>query len=284
MEDKKIEHYILTWLSMIEGIDYYIFLKLLKAFNFLENIFEFSKNKMLFQNILIQNHVFLSSRIFNQLVSSKLKQDALYIYNNLKRQEIKFISIFSKDYPKYLKEYPETPLLLFAKGDIEVLNSFKYKRVYFYSSNIEVVKHSKSISKILNYALSKENIIKIFQADINNQLCNKQVVFKVSNIFDINFVSNSLKKDSLCIYIPENAKYTELLKCSISDTLFVLNASFEDEIEKIASYMLDMGKQIVTIPGSISDRNFSFSNYLLRDGANVVLNIKDIDTIFGNIW
>ena len=93
-----------------------------------------------------------------------------------------------------------------------------------------------------------------------------------------------MKKDSLCIYIPENAKYTELLKCSISDTLFVLNASFEDEIEKIASYMLDMGKQIVTIPGSISDKNFSFSNYLLRDGANVVLNIKDIDTIFGNIW
>ena len=110
---------------MIEGIDYYIFLKLLKAFNFLENIFEFSKNKMLFQNILIQNHVFLSSRIFNQLVSSKLKQDALYIYNNLKRQEIKFISIFSKDYSKYLKEYPETPLLLFVKGNIEVLNSFK---------------------------------------------------------------------------------------------------------------------------------------------------------------
>lgn len=284
MEDKKIDHYILTWLSMIEGIDYYIFLKLLKAFNFLENIFEFSKNKMLFQNILIQNHVFLSNSIFNQLVSSKLKQDSLYIYNNLKRQEIKFISIFSKDYPKYLKEYPETPLLLFVKGNIEFLNSFQYKRIYFYSSNIEIVKHSKSISKILNYALSKENIIKIFQADINNQLCNKQVIFKMSNIFDINFVSDSFKEDSLCIYIPENAKYTELLKCSISDMLFVLNASFEEEIEKIASCMLDMGKQIVTIPGNISDSNFSFSNYLLRDGANVVLNIKDIDTIFGNIW
>lgn len=279
---------------MIEEMDYYIFLKLLKAFSFLENIFEFSKSKILFQDILVQNHIFLNYKIFSQLVNNRLKQEALYVYDNLKLQKIKLVSIFSKDYPECLKDYPETPLLLFIKGDEKNLVGFQYKRVYFYSSNIQIIKSNKSISKILNYTLSKSNLISICQNSLNdliynksliyNEACNNKIIFKTSNILDSNFVSNELKMNELCIYIPEKAKYTELLKCSISDTLFILNASFEDEIGKIVSCMIDMGKQIVTIPGSISDNNFSFSNHLLRDGANVVLNVKDIDVIFSNIW
>ena len=46
---------------------------------------------------------------------------------------------------------------------------------------------------------------------------------------------------------------------------------------EIVSLTLDFGKNILTIPGNISDKNCSFSNYLLRDGANVILNKKDLD-------
>ena len=44
--------------------------------------------------------------------------------------------------------------------------------------------------------------------------------------------------------------------------------------------MLDFGKEILVVPGDIQDKNCYFSNYLLKEGASVVLNEEDIQDIF----
>lgn len=282
---------------MIENMDFFLFIKLLKAFNFLTNIFEFSKNKMLFRDILVQNHFYIENKIFSEITNENLKQKALAVYNNLKSQGFSFISVFSTDFPEELKEYPECPVILITKGNKEILKDKNINKVFFYSSNLEYIKSNRNIFEILKYTLLKENVISLSISkqedfiqkikassnaeDIKNKM---SVIFKEEDIFSLNYTEKETKaKNSLYIYIPSNTnsfKYKELVSASISDKLFVLNASFEKEAQELVSIFLDMGKEIITIPGNISDLKFSFSNYILRDGATMVLNKKDIDMIF----
>lgn len=304
---------------MIEDMNFFLFIKLLKAFNFLTNIFEFSKNKMLFRDILIQNHFYIENKVFKDMTNENLKQKALAVYKNLKKQGFSFVSVFSSLFPESLKEYPETPLLLFVKGNKEILNDNKTKKVYLYASNMEYIKSNRTIYEMLKHTVLKENIITLthkkeqeefiekikFSLDKENETYQKQIVFKIEDIFDLNYSMNSQmklyanknieenmsdkkehklnKENVLYIYIPKTTnsfKYKELVSASIAQKLFVLNASFQKDIQELTSIFLDMGKEIIAIPGNVSDPMFSFSNYLLRDGANMVLNKKDIDVIF----
>ena len=63
------------------------------------------------------------------------------------------------------------------------------------------------------------------------------------------------------------------------DVLIILNAKYELDIVTMTDIAIDMGKQIYVVPGSIDDKNYMFSNYLIKDGAIVILNNKDIENI-----
>lgn len=261
---------ILIWLSMMEEFDCFKFIKFLKAFNQLENIFNMSKNKFLFRDFLVQNNLKISLTLFNLFTSNVFKEKAIKVYNNLVSQNIEFISFFSKEYPLELKGTINSPLVLFVYGNKEIIKEIN-KRVYIYASNFEEIKRNKKILDIYNHIISKENIIVI-----NN--INSKIKLYVENIFDEKYsLSEKIDNKAFNYIIPTNHKYKEEIVCSIVDSLVILNSKFENNILKLSSLMLDMGKLIYVLPGNIEDKNYAFSNYLIKDGANIILSKKDID-------
>ncbi len=266
----KIDNYIFVWLSIIEDINYVLVLRLLKAFNLLENLYNTSNNKYLFRSILVQNNIKLSNKIFSSLTSLDVKEKAKEIYNNLLNQNINFINIFSNDYPYELKSVINAPILICYFGNINLLRK---KKVYIYkSSDINENKYSKICSKLF----SLNNVI-----CINKEKDTGTITFLDVDLFNKDFLfSSNFSPCNLYILSPINSSCKCELLASLTDYLLILNASYNKIIYRLTYNMLDFGKEILVVPGDIQDKNCYFSNYLLKEGASVVLNEEDIQDIF----
>lgn len=254
---------------MIENINYILVLRLLKAFNSLENLYNISNNRYLFRNILIQNNIKLSNKLFSDFTDLSLKEKASNVYNNLLRQNIKFINIFSSNYPYELKSIINAPILICYYGDINLLGK---KKVYIYkSSNIDNHKYDSICSEVYNL----NNVV-----CINKEKNTRTIAFLDIELFNPNFsISTNFSHFNLYIFYPLNANYKYELIASITDYLLILNASYNNIIYKLTSNMLDFGKEILVVPGDIQDKNCYFSNYLLKEGASIILSKEDIKFI-----
>ena len=66
-----------------------------------------------------------------------------------------------------------------------------------------------------------------------------------------------------------------------SDAVLIVGAGKKSGSLITANLALDQGKDIFVIPGSIHNPHYAGSNYLIKNGANVVTEIKDILDAFG---
>ena len=57
----------------------------------------------------------------------------------------------------------------------------------------------------------------------------------------------------------------------------IIEAKYEANVVKLVDYFLELGKEILILPGDVWDKNCYFSTFLIKEGANVVLNINDIN-------
>ena len=69
-------------------MNYEIYEKLIHIFFDVSNIYKISNNKILFQNIIYSNKTFIPKKVFLNLVSYELKENAELIYMNLINQKI----------------------------------------------------------------------------------------------------------------------------------------------------------------------------------------------------
>lgn len=254
---------------MIENINYILVLRLLKAFNSIENLYNVSNNRYLFRNILVQNNIKISNKFFSDFTNLSLKEKASNIYNNLLRQNVKFINIFSSHYPYELKSIINAPILICYYGDINLLSK---KKVYIYkSSNIDNHKYDSICSEVYNL----NDVV-----CINKEKNTETIMFIDIDLFNQNFfIPTNFSPCNLYILYPSNLNYKYELIASMTDYLLILNASYNNIIYNLTSNMLDFGKEILVVPGDIQDKNCYFSNYLLKEGACIILNKEDIKFI-----
>lgn len=229
-----------------------------------------SKNKIIFRNILIQNNIKISNVLFNRFISNNLKEEAYLVYKNLSLQDIEFVSFFSEKYPLELKGMLNAPLIIFTYGNSKYI---KIKNVYLYASSKQDIKNNRRLLDIYNCLINNKKI-----NIINNK--NSNVKILKDDIFNKEYqLSTNIKNTCFNYILPKNCNYIYELICSMIDVLIILNAKYELDIVTMTDIAIDMGKQIYVVPGSIDDKNYMFSNYLIKDGAIVILNNKDIENI-----
>ena len=209
-------------------------------------MYEISNNSLKFKQILIKNKMFFSNEVINKLVSSKLKIQSEKLLNIIHNMNIKIQKVKVNDKYLYTFVYGNTNLLNCTRKKLYILcdnNTSKYINVCIGSKNIK--KNSCNISIVNIENVSELRTIEIERLDINNLY-----IFSLYNIICMLTIAD-------VILIPE-AKYT-----SYSNTL--------------VSNFLDFGKDILVIPGDMWNKNCFFSNFLIREGANVILNINDLN-------
>ena len=65
----------------------------------------------------------------------------------------------------------------------------------------------------------------------------------------------------------------------ILDCLVIIEAKYEEEAIKLVDTLLQNNKDIYVVPSNIFNKNSYFSNYLIKQGADILLNKQDIKFI-----
>lgn len=222
-----------------------------------------SNNSLKFKEILIQNKIFFSKVVLDKLLNSNLKSQSEKLYYNLYEKKIMINGVNIQNKIYYFLTF----------GDKNILSS-KLKKVHIY--------YDKNISKYgkikCNYLLNSNKIkknINVCFGNYNIKANSKNIVIlNISNISEIRSIDvGTLDSNNLYIF----SLFDICTSLSIADVLVITEAKYEEYPIKLVDTFLNKGKDILVMPGDIWNKNCYFSNFLIHEGAGILLNIDDLN-------
>lgn len=276
-----IKYYI--WFSMI-SMSYKNKLDILKEYKDLKYLYEICKANEL-NNKILQNK--LLSAWNEELIES--------IINTIYHNDIKIISYFDNVFPEKLKQYEDAPSILYYKGDIEKLNN---------GYNVALVGSRKctnygmNVTKIISTELSKNNINIISGMakgidTIAHSSCLENQGYTCailgSGLDRIYPAENKLLYGSIihsgCVIsefppgtppLAFNFPIRNRIISELSDIVIIVEAGLKSGSLITARLALDLGIDVMSVPGSIFSEQSKGSNKLIKDGAFPLTSIEDI--------
>lgn len=226
-------------------------------------MYEISNNSLKFKQILIKNKMFFSNEVINKLVSSKLKIQSEKLLNIIHNMNIKIQKVKIND--KYL--------YTFVYGNTNLLNCTR-KKLYIFCDNNTSKYGIEKCKYFLNCKNVKGNInVCIGSKNIKKNSCNISIV-NIENVSELRTIEiERLDINNLYIF----SLYNIICMLTIADVILIPEAKYTSYSNTLVSNFLDFGKDILVIPGDIWNKNCFFSNFLIREGANVILNINDLN-------
>jgi len=243
-----------------------------------------------------EKHSLINDKIKLALKESWNRELIKYINKKILSESINTVVITDEMYPNRLKEYDDSPYMLFYKGDITKLNEHK---------NVSIVGSRNCTS----YGINVTNII---CEHMNNNKVN--IISGMARGIDSIAHENCIKSNSYTcavlgsgidvVYPKENySLYKNIIKngCVVSqflpgtkpyaynfpirnkiisalgDIVIVVEASDKSGSLITATYAIEQGKEVVAVPGNIFSSQSKGTNKLIKEGANI---FSDIDEIF----
>lgn len=245
----------------------------------MENIYKISKKQALFKYYLEKNNIKISQILFNDLTSYKLKVYSYNLFKNLKSKNISVITIEDKNYPLKMLNIYLPMLCIYYNGSIDKI--IKNKSIYLFIENTKN-NYYKFVYKDFSTYLEKLKNINIIKFG-NNKFFNKNVGIEIKYT-DLNSFLKRKKFIKNNILIINNKKYrkeylAEIIS-GISDLIIIPKARYNKFISFLTEGALEIGTSVLICPGSIYNKDTYFSNFLIKEGANVLLNKIDINNYF----
>ncbi len=211
------------------------------------------------------------------------EEEAQEYYNTL---SCKAISILSCFYPNKLKLLKRPPLIIYYHGNISLINKDKAAIMGSYKNTLYGQKATEELIKkldkviITGFSFGIEQLANRYA--IKNGLKNIIVLpCGLNHIYPENNIKlfNKIKDDHLIISIfspnmytkRKNFKIRNELIGAICDELYVLEANYKCGVIKAIDSAIDMSNDIYVLPGSVFSKNSKLSNYLISQGANILL-------------
>lgn len=213
----------------------------------------------------------------------------------MEKSSIKLISIKDKEYPKKLRNIPNSPLWLYVKGNTKILNGFSLAIIGCRNSS----KYGEIISEKLSYELSKKNIniisglargidssahigaVKAKGKTIAVLGCGLDIIYPKENEKIANEILNnggSIISEYIIGTKPnkENFPKRNRIISGLSDGIIVVEAKERSGTFITVDYGLEQGKDIFAVPGNINSKNSIGTNRLIQDGAKIITKVDDI--------
>lgn len=269
-------------------------IKLIKEFNDSENVFkEIIENGNL--NSININDYDKFSKTYSML------KDNFNIdnYNEvLSRHKIKVLKITDNDYPDKLKKIDTPPFMIFYKGDIKVLEKYSISII----GTRNATPYGEEVCKNITQELSINNVgivsggargIDILSHRVCLENNGTPICVLGSGLLNYYPKENSVYFDRIsengCI-ISEYDLYTKPDKYNfparnriigaLGDGLIVIEAKERSGTMITVRYALEYGKDIAAVPGPIFWEKSVGCNKLIKDGAYIISEIKDLYEIF----
>lgn len=144
MEDKK--YWI--WLSRIEGLGPIKIKQLLERYKVPEAIWKLTKEELI-------KTIGIKEKIANQILNKKYRINLGQYVKYMEKYCIEMVTIIDKDYPKSLKNIYDAPVVLYYKGNKQLLNNNKVIAIVGCRN---CSKYGENVSSKFAYDLSKQGI------------------------------------------------------------------------------------------------------------------------------
>lgn len=291
------------WFSLIKGLGNKRKQKLLEIYKNPKRIYNLKRSELLKAYGLGKQTV---DNILDENVKEAVDKHISYMWKN----NVKIITIVDKFYPQALKEIYDPPISLYVKGNKEILNN---KGLAIIGCR-EASEYGKKVANYFGYNLSKMgiNVISGLARGVDSYShignCykllenNYQCVENLSNYGKpIAVVGNGLDM----VYPKENEKLEqkiiELGGCIISEYpigtkpnkmhfparnriisgmsrgVLVIEAKEKSGTLITVDFALEQGKDVYVVPGNINSINSVGTNNLIKEGAKLVTNYKEIE-------
>lgn len=242
----------------------------------------------------------LSAEEFHKLVCAYDEQMLNCAIENMEKDGIKILTIFSEDYPKKLVDLPDRPLILYAKGDLSLLEEkslgvvgtrmpSNYGRMVAEKFVDKLARSGLVIVSGLCYGIDEiahrktldagGKTIAVVGSGFNN-------IYPASNTS----LSKEIQEKGLLIseYPPsfKPKRYTfprrNRIVAGITDGILIVEAAFKSGTIHTKEYALEYGKDIFAVPGNVTSVKSELTNHLIKSGqAECVLSADEIVEFYG---
>ncbi|QBF34922.1 DNA-processing protein DprA [Mycoplasmopsis phocirhinis] len=223
-------------------------------------------------------------KIFKDLVNKKRVGEShiQQVLNNLKKEQINFITVFDDQYPKALKMLKYAPYVIYYKGNLDILN----KNLICLTADIKNSNITKFIDKSIENFNKNFSLITTDFSEIDREISK---YFRQNNNYIVHvlasghsFLNSSIDiKNELYIsqYPPQvnpklqRFKERNVITAAIAKYLVIYGSKQGSGIINLATYFNDFGKNVYCYPSlNLEDGN----NFLLKNGANLITHVADV--------
>lgn len=242
-----------------------------------------------------KNNEFIDEKMKVILRKAWDKEMISYIKSDIIKKDIKTVVITDENYPKRMKQYEDSPYMLFYKGNIEKLND-EYNIAIVGSRNC--TNYGVNITNIICEQLYRNDINLVsgmakgidtiaHSAFINNNSYNCAVLGSGLDIIypkENKKIFNSIINNGCVISqflpgtepLPFHFPIRNKIISSLCDVLIVVEAGIKSGSLITASAALDQGKDVIAVPGNVFSDQCKGTNRLIKDGAYIFTDIQDV--------
>ena len=266
--------------------------KIFEFFNYnIERVFKTDKNdligfKEVYENIPVPNN-FLSS--LKNIDINKLYEETL-------NKDVKFITYENENYPLNLKNIEDFPLVLYYRGNIENINFNKSLSVVGSRNATESARLNvkKLISGFINTDVV---IISGLAAGIDTAAhrgaldSGLKTAAVIGSGFNFKYPSQNEKlydeiteKNGIIFSeypydtapMPQNFPQRNRIVTGLSKGVLIAEAKLKSGAMISARFALEQGRELMCMPGAISNPNTEGIYHLIKNGASIVTKTEDI--------
>lgn len=263
-------------------------IKLIEIFGSPEKIFKLSEKEL--------RKITNKEKLINILKAPKKIEEAIDILKKSINQNIEIINILNKKYPSRLKQIYGYPIILYAKGNVKLLESEKTMAIV---GSRDCTEYGRFVTKRFSHLLCKKNFTIISgMAEGIDSIAHQETLTSNGKTIavlgsGINFIYpknneklyyDILKNNGLIISeYPLNTRPTpnyfpmrNRIISGLADKILITEASKNSGSIITANLGLEQGKDIYAIPGNITSLKSAGTNELIKEGAILVSSLEDI--------
>ena len=277
----------LIWLDSFIGLEYKHKIELYKKLNEEVRIKDFiQSNKAYITEFVGENN-------YNTLINSANSEYLNFVIGELNRNNITAITLFSEDYPIQLKETEIPPLVLYAKGNIDLLKTKSFSIVGSRKSLPLSLKIAENYAKTLSdagFTLVTGIAEGVDKVVLVEGLKNKRVISVVAGGFNCLYpksnidIFNKVCEDGLAISehplgvspMPYFFPVRNRIIAGLSVGSLIVNGAKKSGTQYTAEYAETYGRDLFCVPYSIGISSGEGTNDLIKRGAMLTDTPSDI--------
>ncbi len=221
-----------------------------------------------------------------------------YCVNQLDKRGVKAITIYSPNYPTRLKMISAPPLVLYCKGNVELLDSTKSLGIV---GSRKTLSYAESFAKDIAKTLSSVGVTIVTgsatgadKSAIQGGLENNKIISVIAGGLDHVYpdcnkaIIEEVVKKGLVIseYPPDTMPafwmfpVRNRIIAGLSDCVLICSGDKQSGARHTAEFALDYGRELYAFPYSVGIKSGELCNELIKNGAYLCDSVEDLLNAF----